>query len=165
MLKIKILLLNDSHVTKKYLNWLNDPMITVFTALKKNHFTIPSLKKNVLEKRKSKDEFLYGIFLNNSHIGNCKLGPINHKKKYSQISYFVGDKKHWNKGIATIAINKMCKKAKDKNLKAVYAGSNVKNFASVKALKKNNFKISKDISDFKINRTNKLFKKDLFSVS
>ena len=163
--RIKILLLNKSHVTKKYLTWLNDPKITHFTSLKKDLFTIDSVKKFVLEKSKSKHEFVYGIFLNNNHIGNCKLGPINFKKKYTQISYFIGEKKHWNKGIATFVVKKLCKKAKNKNLKVVYAGSSIKNYSSIKVLNKNNFKITKAITDFTLDRGSKLFRKNLISKS
>ena len=43
--------------------------------------SLADIRKFVVEKNKSKNEFLFGIFIEkrneNLHIGNIKLGPIN----------------------------------------------------------------------------------------
>ncbi len=42
------------------------------------------------------------------HIGNIKIGPIHFHYRYADISYFIGEKKMWNRGIATEAIKLIC---------------------------------------------------------
>ena len=49
------------------------------------------------------------------HVGNIKLGPINTKHKYAEISYFIGDKKYHNLGIKSLTIKKVCQIAKNKH--------------------------------------------------
>ena len=101
--------LNKKNVTNSYVSWMNDPEVHQYTEQKHKKHTINDVLKFVEEKKKSKNEFLYGIFLkkNNEHIGNIKLGPINTKHKYADISYFIGNKKMWGRGYATKAIKKI----------------------------------------------------------
>ena len=76
------------------------------------------------------------------HIGNIKLGPINFKNLTADISYFIGERKHWGKGLATQAISEIIKIAKSKfKLKKLQAGHWKKNLGSKKVLKRNNFKL------------------------
>ena len=93
---------------------------------------------------KSKNIFLFGIFLKNkrtlNHIGNIKLGPIHEYYKSSHISYFIGDKKFLNKGYTTLAIKKIIKIAKKKKVKKLKAGIVEINYGSIKVVKKNGFK-------------------------
>ena len=46
-----------------------------------------------------------GIFLkeNNTHIGNIKIGNINHFHGYGDLGFLIG-KDHWNKGYGTESI-------------------------------------------------------------
>ena len=64
-----------------------------------------SVKKFVSEKYKSNKDFLFGIYYKNKHVGNIKLGPLNERQKKSDISYIIGYKKFWNKGIASKSID------------------------------------------------------------
>ena len=92
---------------------------------------------------------MYGIFLINNkskiHIGNIKLGPINHKNKSAEISYFIGEKKLWGKGYTTLAIGEIIKKAKKKGINILRAGLYDVNIGSEKVLLKNGFKLDKKI--------------------
>ena len=67
----KLNLTND--ISKKYMSWMNDFEVFKFTMQKNKNHSLDDIKKFVEEKNKSKNEFLYGIFLkkNNSkkHIG------------------------------------------------------------------------------------------------
>jgi len=58
----------------------------------------------VEEKYKSNNDLLFGIFFDSYHIGNIKLGPIDFIHKVSDVSYFIGEKEYWGKGIATLII-------------------------------------------------------------
>ncbi len=83
--------LTPKDVSQSYLMWMNDYEVHQFTEQKFKKHNIKSIIEYVKEKKKSKDEFLYGIFLKNNkeHIGNIKLGPINFIHKYADISYFI----------------------------------------------------------------------------
>ena len=134
--------LNIDDVSRDYIKWLNNYSVVRFTEQKFYKHTIKSVKKFVIEKKKKKDEFLLGIFLSNKkiHVGNIKLGPINHKHKYAEISYFIGEKRFQNLGLGSLAIKKVCKIAKTQyKLKKLIAGVYEKNIPSKKVLEKNKF--------------------------
>ena len=135
----------EKDISKKYLKWMNDLEVHQFTEQKHKHHSLKDIRNFVRKKNKSKNEFLYGIFLkkNNfyTHVGNIKLGPINFIHKSAEISYFIGEKQLWGKGITTIAINKVIKIAKKKGIKKLKAGFIKLNTGSKKVLIKNGFKI------------------------
>ncbi len=99
-----------------------------------------SLRQFYSNIKNSKNQILYGIFIDQNHVGNCKLGPINFKKKTAEISYLIGEKKFWGKGVGTIVVSKLCKKSKNFFIKNVYASTDKSNKYSILLLKKNNFK-------------------------
>ena len=139
--------LNHKDITKDYVQWMNNYEIVKYSDHSLKKITTKDVIKYVKEKKKSKIEFLYGIFLKkgkekNEHIGNIKLGPINKMHRYSTISYIIGKKKYWNKGYTTKAISEVIIIAKFKfKLKKLQAGVIEINHPGAKqVLKKNNFK-------------------------
>ena len=140
---IKLEILNLNNFSSDYLMWMNDLEVHKYTEQKYKKHTINDLKKFIIEKIKSNDEYLYGIFLlnNNKHIGNIKLGPIYHHHKTAFISYFIGDKNEWRKGYGSLAIKMILKEAKIKKLKKIKASLYANNKSSIGALIKNNFKL------------------------
>ena len=50
-------------ISKKYLTWMNDLEVNKYTEQKYKKHSITKIRKFVKEKNKSKNEFLYGIFL------------------------------------------------------------------------------------------------------
>ena len=117
-MKQKIFLkeLTRKDVTKNYVEWMNDYEVVEYTEQKYKKHTTKNVTKFVINKQKSKNEFLYGIYLKNKkkkHIGNIKLGPINFIHRYGEISYFIGDKSYWGKNYATKAISEIIKIAKN----------------------------------------------------
>ena len=130
----------EKDISDEYLSWMNDKDIHQFTEQRHKKHSLKDIKKFILEKNKSDNEFLYGIFLDkNKHIGNIKLGPINFIHKYAVISYFIGIKNLHNKGLTSKAIKKIITIAKKKGIKKLKAGVYEMNVASVKVLKKNGF--------------------------
>ena len=133
----------NKDITKKYLNWMNDPIVHKFTEQRYKKHSMKMIKDFVIEKNKSKDEFLYGIFLKKKlkaeHIGNIKLGPIDKIHKTAFISYFIGEKQFWNKGYTSKAFKIIFKKAKQKKIKKLKAGLYALNKNSEGVLKKNGF--------------------------
>ena len=132
-------------ISKKYLNWMNNLEIHKYTEQKNTKHSLANIRKFVVKKNKSKNEFLYGIFLKknnlNIHIGNIKLGPISIIHKHANISYFIGEMELWNKGYTTLAIEEIIKIAKRKGVKKLKAGLFEMNIGSKKVLIKNGFKI------------------------
>ena len=146
--KLKILLieLNSKMVSKKYVQWMNSRKIVQFTEQRFKKHSINDVRNFVILKKKSKSEFLYGIFtkLNKYkiHIGNIKLGPIDFNHKTAEISYFIGDENFQKKGAGTLAIKEVLKLSKKKfKLKKIVAGVYANNIASKKVLSKNKFKL------------------------
>lgn len=131
-------------ISDKYVKWMNDKSVHPYSVQKFKKHTLKNVKKYVSDINKSKNIFLFGIFLKNkrtlNHIGNIKLGPIHEYYKSSHISYFIGDKKFLNKGYTTLAIKKIVKIAKKKKVKKLKAGIVEINYGSIKVVKKNGFK-------------------------
>jgi [ribosomal protein S5]-alanine N-acetyltransferase len=132
-------------ISKKYQNWMNDFEVHKYTEQKYIKHSLINIRNFVREKNKSKNEFLYGIFLKRNifkiHIGNIKLGPINFIHKTGEISYFIGEKELRGKGYTTLAIKEIIKIAKKMGLKKLKAALYEMNIGSKKVLIKNGFKI------------------------
>ena len=105
----------------KYQKWMNDTEVHKYTEQRHKKHSLKDIKDFVIQKNKSKYEFLYGIFLKKtkSHIGNIKLGPINFIHKFAEISYFIGEKELWGKGYATKVIKEIIKIARKKKIKKI----------------------------------------------
>jgi len=143
-IRLKEITLSD--VNKTYQKWMNDSEIFRFSKQSNKKHSLRQIKEFVLNKKKSKSEFLYKILIyenkKNKHMGNIKLGPINFENKTADISYFIGEKNYWGQGITTKAIEMMISLAKKKfKLKKLQAGHWEKNIASKKVLLKNKFKL------------------------
>lgn len=135
--------LSKKHATETYLKWMNDYKVHQFTEQKNKRHKLSDIIKFIKDKKKSKFEFLYGIFLKKkkTHIGNIKLGPILPFHKTAFISYFIGEKKLWGKGYGKAAISEILKIAKKKGLKKIQAGVYEFNTPSINVLVKNKFKL------------------------
>lgn len=139
---IRALLTTD--VSENYVNWLNTPEIVKFTEQKEIVHSYKSTLAFVEKKILSNNEYLFGIFENNTHIGNIKLGPIDLKSKTASVGYIIGNKKYWGKGLATKAIKYITEYALSTlKLKKITAGTHIKNKGSIKALERNGFIVDK----------------------
>ena len=84
----------------------------------------------------------YGVFYKNTHIGNVKVGPILQAHKTAYISYLIGEKEFWNKGLGRIVIKKIKNICKKKNkLIKLNAGVSELHEPSQIVLLKNGFKL------------------------
>ena len=97
--------LNVSHYSKKYLKWLKDSDINRYLETRWKEQTRQSIENFLLDMETSKSNILYGIFLDAEHVGNIKLGPVNWNHLHADVSYFIGDKSAWGKGLATEAVS------------------------------------------------------------
>ena len=82
------------------------------------------------------------LFIKKKHVGNIKLGKINWEHKNTEVSFFIGDKKFWGKGIASNSLKKVVSFATNTlNLKKINAGYYENNFGSAKVFSNCNFKV------------------------
>lgn len=125
----------------KYLGWLNDTEVNQYLETRWSEQTIDSIKDFVKSIRESDHSYLFAIIYKNEHIGNIKIGPIHPIYKYADVSYFIGEKSAWGKGIATEAIGLVTKFGfKELILNRLQAGAFAPNIGSQKALEKNGYK-------------------------
>jgi [ribosomal protein S5]-alanine N-acetyltransferase len=153
---LKVLSLND--VSESYVEWLNDYEITKFTEQKYFRHTLVSTKTFVSQKDDSESDLLFGIFFDGTHIGNIKLGPIKFDHMSAEVSYFIGKKEFWGKGIASKCVETIVQFAvTELGLKKINAGYYENNIGSAKVLHKCGFVVEGNkISDviFKNKRIN-----------
>jgi [ribosomal protein S5]-alanine N-acetyltransferase len=127
-------------VEDRYINWMNDYEVTKYTEQKYRNNNRKDVEDFVKSKYQSEADLLFGIFYNKSHIGNIKLGPIDFNHMVSDISYFIGDKSMWGKGISTKVIGIVVEIAFNVvGLEKVTAGVYENNTGSIVVLEKNGF--------------------------
>ena len=158
--KIFLRVLNLNDVSKSYIKWLNDYEVTKFTEQKYFRHTFESTKTFVSQKFESETDLLFGIFFDGTHIGNIKLGPIKFEHMSAEVSYFIGEREFWGKGIASKSVETIVAFAiTELSLKKISAGYYENNIGSAKVFKKCGFiiegtKVSEVI--FENNRINQV---------
>ncbi len=95
----------------RYVSWLNDPEVNQYLETKWSLQNKDTVLEFVRDQRQNSHSYLFAIIYreNDVHIGNIKIGPIYKYHKYASLSYFIGEKQFWNRGIATEAIKLACK--------------------------------------------------------
>ena len=137
LLTLKVLSQKD--VSDEYVSWLNDYEVGRFTERKYAKYNKERVIAFVNDKFNSNTDLLFGIFFDIRHIGNIKLGPIDFNHKVSDISFFIGDKEMWGKGLMTQVIDfvvDLAFKEVGGGLDKVTAGAYANNIGSIKTLEK-----------------------------
>ena len=133
-------ILTKKDVSDDYIFWINDFDVTKYTEQRFRSHTKLDVENFVDEKFNSESDYLFGIYLDEKHIGNIKLGSIKWDHMIGTVSYFIGDKSFWGKGIASAAIKRVIKFAlSDLKLKKINAGYYENNISSAKVLEKCGF--------------------------
>tara|TARA_Y100000768_G_scaffold113266_1_gene83449 strand:- start:4599 stop:5147 length:549 start_codon:yes stop_codon:yes gene_type:complete len=136
-------ILSKKDVSKNYVNWMNDKEITKFTEQRNFNHKKKDIENFIHLKLRSVDEFLFGIFYLNKHVGNIKLGPINQKEKSAEVSFLIGEKSLWGKGITTVSLLTIIKFGISLGLQKICAGYYEMNTGSEKVFKKCGFKVTR----------------------
>lgn len=136
--QLKPLAVDD--ITSAYIDWLNDAEIMQHTEQQFRTTTLKDASDYVALMAQSKTDLFYGLFYEGTHIGSTKLGKINPNHKTADLSYIIGDKSFWGKGIASNMINHMVSLAFERlQLEKIVAGVYATNLASIRVLEKNRF--------------------------
>jgi len=103
---VSLRLLEIKDCTDRYSSWLNNNKINRFLETRWEEQNIDTIKAFVFSMQESENNYLFAIHENQSnlHVGNIKLGPINFRHLYADISYFIGEENSWGKGFASEAI-------------------------------------------------------------
>jgi ribosomal-protein-alanine N-acetyltransferase len=98
--------LTVAEVSDAYIGWMNDAVTNRFMETRWRAHTRPDVEAFVADKAASETEHLFGIFLNaeGRHIGNLKIGPIDHNHGRGELSYFIGDEAARGQGFASEAV-------------------------------------------------------------
>ena len=138
--QIFLKVLNLSDVTEPYVDWLNDYEVTKFTEQKYFNHTLQSTKTFVSQKYDSESDLLFGMYVDGTHIGNIKLGPIKFEHMSAEVSYFIGDKRFWSRGIASKCVESIVQLAvMELGIRKINAGYYENNVGSAKVLQKCGF--------------------------
>jgi len=132
-------ILKPEDVSEQYLAWNKDEDIVRYSDNQYRNFTLDGQKDYVKACLYNRDIDLYGIFSGNTHIGNITISGIESIHKRGEITYVIGDKNYWNKGIASFAVSNMIMKAKSYRLHKLFAGLAHQNIGSKVVLEKNGF--------------------------
>tara|TARA_Y100001958_G_C20993212_1_gene379925 strand:+ start:30 stop:533 length:504 start_codon:yes stop_codon:yes gene_type:complete len=139
-MRVLLKLLKETDVDKNYIDWFSDEEVVRFSDNQYGKFDMSNEKEYVKNCIINTDIDLYGIFVENKLVGNISIKGIKSLHKRAEISYLIGDKKFWNKGIASTAIKEIVKKATNHyKLNKLFAGVAEENIKSIKILEKNNF--------------------------
>lgn len=133
-----------SDVNERYHAWMNDREITKYLEVRFRPHSIENILSFVKRLDGNPDEILLAICLHDQgrHIGNIKLGPINHIHRRGDISLFIGEKDYWGKGYATEAISLLKEFAfMELGLRKLTAGAYAANKGSINAFLRNGFEI------------------------
>lgn len=129
---------------ERYVAWLNDPEVNRFLETRWTRHDLASVRAFVSDMVQHPDNYLLAIceLRTDLHIGNIKLGPINRTHRYADVSYFIGSRQSWGKGIATDAIREVTRFALDDlGLHRVQAGVYNSNVASARALERVGYRL------------------------
>lgn len=138
LIEIRAIRLDDC--TEEYVSWLNDPLVNQYLETRHERQSLQKIREYVRSMIRSDNQHLFAITADAKHVGNIKLGPVNVHHSYSDIAYFIGDKRCWNKGYATQAIGLILNYAfVELGLHCITAGFYNSNAGSRSALIKNGF--------------------------
>lgn len=135
--------LEMADASPKYSKWLSDKKINRFLETKKA--TVDELKEFILSKQENPASLLFGVFLqvNDQHIGNVLLEPIQWCEKKARIGIMIGDRRFLGRGYGTQAIMMATEKAfKEFGLQKLYLGVHRENIPAIISYLKAGFIIS-----------------------
>jgi [ribosomal protein S5]-alanine N-acetyltransferase len=143
--KVELMLLDESHVSPAYVDWLNDPEVNRFLESRFARHTLESTQGFVRDCRASGHSLLLGIrslALGGRHVGNIKVGPIDRHHGLGEVGIMIGDRTAWGQGIARAAISAMGEIARDElALRKITGGCYASNVGSQRAFIRAGFEV------------------------
>lgn len=109
--KIYLRQIEIADCNERYAAWLNDQQVNQYLETRWSEQNLATIRSFVEAQRENNHSVLFAIVYKETdkHIGNIKIGPIHSHYRHADISYFIGEKEYWNRGIATEAIGLVCR--------------------------------------------------------
>ena len=103
---IYLRLVEPADCREEYLKWLLEPEVHRFLETRWAEQTEASIRSFVASMRSTSENYLFAIvhLEKEEHVGNIKVGPINGQHRFADVSYFIGRRDMWGRGIASEAI-------------------------------------------------------------
>lgn len=133
--------LTEEDASEDYVRWMNDPDINQYLESRFYTHTIESTKA-FIRSVTNDNNYQFGIFVKETgkHIGNIKIGSINHYHRSADIGFLIGEKSFWGKGIATEAIGLATDFGFNQlKLHKLWGGLYAPNIGSFRAFQKNGY--------------------------
>lgn len=101
---IRLCTLDD--VSPRYVAWLEDPEVNRYLETRFSPQTLDSVAAFVTSQLEHPASYLFAICAadGGAHVGNVKVGPVNPHHGFADVSYFLGERSAWGKGIGTEAV-------------------------------------------------------------
>lgn len=140
--------LNLSHLSLKYVNWMNDKEVNKFLQ-SGGDYTLSKLKTFLINQQVQKN-FMWAIHIKSSyqHIGNIKidpnvtLGPEELKNECGQLGIMIGEKSQWGNGYAYEASQTVIDFCFNQlGMKRIILGVKQSNFKAIKLYKNLGFEV------------------------
>jgi RimJ/RimL family protein N-acetyltransferase len=130
--------LREDDVGPRYLGWLQDPAVLRWLELRFAPQSLASIADFVRAVRSDPASWALAICdgADGSHIGNLKVGPVNRHHGCADISYFIGERSRWGRGLASRAIRLATGWAFSQGIFRLQAGLYAGNTGSARALEK-----------------------------
>lgn len=96
--------LKPEDVSDEYVSWLNDRETNRYLEVRHHPQTLASVVDYVSKINNSGDGYLFGIYIENAHVGNIQLMINSKHYQVGTIGLIIGNKDYWGQNIATDAI-------------------------------------------------------------
>lgn len=144
---------DDSLVNEQYLSWLHDERVNRYLLKPSNETSLDDIRKYVRSLTESADNCFLSILDRETgqHIGNVRLGPMDHGAHTCQYSMMIGDTDYHGKGIGTEVVAlalKICFETLGMN--KVFLDVIEENKAAIRIYEKNGFKTEGKLKQHKL---------------
>lgn len=139
-MNINLKILQPEDVTQKYVDWFSDRDVVKFSEKKTQKFTLQGQIDYVNSCLIDSNKVLYGVFDDKIHIGNFYLEGLESIHRRVKLTFVIGDKSYWNRGVATETLSKLIRLVNSKyKINKIFADVVEGNIGSCRILEKNNF--------------------------
>lgn len=131
--RLNFIPLSLAHLSQDYVNWLNDEEVYRYMETRGN-YTLEILKI-FLEECELNRKLFWAIHLklNNLHIGNIKIDPVNLKHGTAEFSIMLGRKEEWGSGYGLESSERIIKYCFDEiKLRKITLGVAAENSTAIK---------------------------------
>lgn len=151
---LRLVTLDDC--TERYVAWLADPEVNQYLETRYRPQPLGAVVAFVTAMVADPASYLLAICdrADDLHVGNIKIGPIHPQHQYADVSYFIGERTRWGRGLATDAIRVATAIGFQRlGLHRVQAGLYASNLGSARALERAGYRLEGQLREQLLGRT------------